>query len=393
MWLRDSANTGFQSLNFGGLGMSPWMQPRLDASLLGLQPDIYQTMATAAFQDPAKQASATILQFQQPQNIASRAAPLLPSQVLQQLQPQYQQQTYLQNVSESTIQGPSQTEFLKQQIQRSQSFNEQKHQLQSQQQQEPQHQKQSSQCMQVPKHQQLQQQNNTANFQPVSNALTAFSQLSSAPQSSPMALQIVLPFSQAQSFADNNVRSLSPSNASTMQNTLRPLSSEAASHLSMPRPTAIPVADPWSSKRVAVDSLLPSRSQDTSQIGQLDSTPTTIPQSSALAPLPGRGCLVDQDGNNDPQNHLLFGVSIDSQSLLMQGGIPNLQNGNDSTNIPYSTSNFLNPSRSDFPLDHTLNTSGCLDDSRYVPCSDNSDQVTRPAATFVKVSLLVLVLV
>jgi hypothetical protein len=393
MWLRDSANTGFQSLNFGGLGMSPWMQPRLDASLLGLQPDIYQTMATAAFQDPAKQASATILQFQQPQNIASRAAPLLPSQVLQQLQPQYQQQTYLQNVSESTIQGPSQTEFLKQQIQRSQSFNEQKHQLQSQQQQEPQHQKQSSQCMQVPKHQQLQQQNNTANFQPVSNALTAFSQLSSAPQSSPMALQNVLPFSQAQSFADNNVRSLSPSNASTMQNTLRPLSSEAASHLSMPRPTAIPVADPWSSKRVAVDSLLPSRSQDTSQIGQLDSTPTTIPQSSALAPLPGRGCLVDQDGNNDPQNHLLFGVSIDSQSLLMQGGIPNLQNGNDSTNIPYSTSNFLNPSRSDFPLDHTLNTSGCLDDSRYVPCSDNSDQVTRPAATFVKVSLLVLVLV
>jgi hypothetical protein len=373
--------------------MSPWMQPRLDASLLGLQPDIYQTMATAAFQDPAKQASATILQFQQPQNIASRAAPLLPSQVLQQLQPQYQQQTYLQNVSESTIQGPSQTEFLKQQIQRSQSFNEQKHQLQSQQQQEPQHQKQSSQCMQVPQHQQLQQQNNMANFPPVSNALSALSQLSSAPQSSPMALQNVLPFSQAQSFADNNVRSLSPSNASTMQNTLRPLSSEAASHLSMPRPTAIPVADPWSSKRVAVDSLLPSRSQDTSQIGQLDSTPTTIPQSSALAPLPGRGCLVDQDGNNDPQNHLLFGVSIDSQSLLMQGGIPNLQNGNDSTNIPYSTSNFLNPSRSDFPLDHTLNTSGCLDDSRYVPCSDNSDQVTRPAATFVKVSLLVLVLV
>jgi hypothetical protein len=372
--------------------MSPWMQPRLDASLLGLQPDIYQTMATAAFQDPAKQASATILQFKQPQNIAGRAAPLLPSQVLQQVQPQYQQQAYLQNVSESTIQGPNQTEFLKQQIQRSQSFYEQKHQSQ-QQQQEPQHQQQSSQCMQVPQHQQLQHLNNMANFPPVSNALSALSQLSSAPQSSPMALQNVLPFSQAQSFADMNMSSLSSSNACTMQNTLRPFTSEAASHLSMPRPTVIPVTDPWSSKRVAVNSLLPSRSQDTLQIEQLDSTPTTIPQSSALAPLPGRGCLVDQDGNNDPQNHLLFGVSIDSQSLLMQGGIPNLQNGNDSTNIPYSTSNFLSPSQSDFPLDHTLDTSGCLDDSRYVPCSDNSDQVTRPPATFVKVSLLVLVLV
>jgi hypothetical protein len=382
MWLRDSANPGFQSLNFSGLGMSPWMQPRLDASLHGLQPDIYQMMATAAFQDPAKQASATILQFQQSQNIAGRAAPLLPSQVLQQVQPQFQQQTYIQNVSDSTIQGQSQTEFLKQQIQRSQSFNEQKHQLQSQQQQESQHQQQSSQCMQVPQHQQLQQQNNMTNFQPVSNALSAFSQLSSAPQSSPMAMQNVLPFSQAQSFADTNMSSLSPSNASNMQSTLRPFSSEAASHLSVPRPTAIPVADPWSSKRLAVDSLLPSRPQVTSQMEQLDSTPTTIPQSSALAPLPGRGCLVDQDGNSDPQNHLLFGVSIDSQSLLMQGGIPNLQNGNDSTNIPYSMSNFLSPSQNDFPLDHTLNSSG------FVPCSDNSDQVTRPPATFVKVSLL-----
>jgi hypothetical protein len=390
MWLRDSANPGFQSLNFGGLGMSPWMQPRLDASLLGLQPDIYQTMAAAAFQDPAKQASATILQFQQPQNIAGRAAPLLPSQVLQQVQPQFQQQTYLQNVSDSTIQGQNQTEFLKQQIQRSQSFNEQKHQLQSQQQQESQHQQQSSQCMQVPQHQQLQQQNMT-NFQPVSNALSAFSQLSSAPQSSPMAMQNVLPFSQAQSFTNTNMSSLSPSN---MQSTLRPFSSEAASHLSMPRPTAIPVADPWSSKRLAVDSLLPSRPQVTSQMEQLDSTPTTIPQSSALAPLPGRGCLVDQDGNNDPQNHLLFGVSINSQSLLMQGDIPNLQNGNNSTSIPYSTSNFLSPSQNDFPLDHALNSSGCLDNSGYVPCSDNSDQVTRSPATFVKVSLLlVLVLI
>ncbi|AQK57562.1 hypothetical protein ZEAMMB73_Zm00001d052637 [Zea mays] len=49
MWLRDTATPGFQSLNFGGLGMSPWMQPRLDATLLGLQPDMYQAMATAAF--------------------------------------------------------------------------------------------------------------------------------------------------------------------------------------------------------------------------------------------------------------------------------------------------------------------------------------------------------
>ncbi|CAN6177107.1 unnamed protein product [Urochloa humidicola] len=381
MWLRDTANPGFQSLNFGGLGVNPWMQPRLDASLLGLQPDMYQAMATAAFQDPTKQASPTILQFQQPQNIAGRAAPLLSSQILQQMQPQFQQQPYLQNISESTIHGQGQTELLKQQIQRSQSFNEQKPQLQPQQQQQDS--PQQSQCLQVPQHQQMQQQN-MSNYQSVSNALSAFSQLSSAPQTSPVAMQTILPFSQAQSFAETNMCSLSPTNSSAMQNTLRPFSSEAPSHLSMPRPTAVPVADPWSSKRVAVESLLPSRPQVTSQMEQLDSTPPSIPQSSALAPLPGRGCL-DQDVNSDPQNHLLFGVSIDSQSLLMQGGIPGLQNGNDSTAIPYSTSNFLNPSQNDFPLDQTLNSSGCLDDAGYVPCSDNSDQVNRPPATFVKV--------
>jgi hypothetical protein len=383
MWLRDTANPGFQSLNFGGLGMSPWMQPRIDATLLGLQPDMYQAMATAAFQDATKQASPTMLQFQQPQNIAGRASPLLSSQILQQAHHQFQQQPYLQNISESTIQAQGQSEFLKQQIQRSQSFNEQKpqmqHQQESQQQQQPQ-------CLPVPQHQQMQQQNMT-NYQSISNALSPFSQLSPVSQSSPMALQTILPFSQAQSFTDTNVGSLSPSNGNTMQNTLRPFSSEAVSHLSMPRPTAIPVADPWSSKRVAVESLLPSRPQVSSQMEQLDPAPASIPHSSALAPLPGRGCLVDQDVNSDPQNHLLFGVSIDSQSLLMQGGIPGLQNGNDSAAIPYSTSNFLSPSQNDFPLDHTLNSSGCLDDSGYVPpCSDNSDKVNRPPATFVKVS-------
>ncbi|XP_020394912.1 auxin response factor 17 [Zea mays] len=380
MWLRDTTNPGFQSLNFGGLGMNSWMQPRLDTSLLGLQPDMYQAMATGAFQDPTKQASPTMLQFQQPQNIAGRAAPLS-SQILQQAHPQFQQQPYIQNISESTIQAQGQSEFLKQQIQRSQSFNEQKPQLQPQQESQ---QQQQSQCLQAPQHQQIQQ--NIANYQSVSNALSAFSQLSSASQSTPMALQTILPFSQAQSFTDTSASSLSPSNTNTMQNTLRPFSSEAVSHLSMPRPTAIPVPDAWSSKRAAVESLLPSRPQDSSQMQQLDSTPASIPHSSALAPLPGRGCLVDQDANPDPQNHLLFGVSIDSQSLLMEGGIHGLQNGNDSTAIPYSTSNFLSPSQNDFPLDHTLNSSGCLDDSGYVPpCSDNSDQVNRPPATFVKV--------
>uniref|UniRef100_A0A453SX13 Auxin-responsive protein n=1 Tax=Aegilops tauschii subsp. strangulata TaxID=200361 RepID=A0A453SX13_AEGTS len=371
MWLRDSANPGFQSLNFGGAGMNPWMQPRLDASLLGLQPDIYQTMAAAAFQDPTKM-SPTMLQFQQPQNMVGRATPLLQSQILQQMQPQFQQQSYLQNMNGTTIQGQAHSEFLQQQLQRCQSFNEQKPQLLQQQESN----QQQSQGMQVPQHQHMQQQKNMANYQP------AYSQLSPGPQSSPAALQTASPFSQPQSFSDTNMSSLSPSGAPTMHNTLGPFSSETASHLSMSRPTAVPVPDSWSSKRVAVESLIPSRPQSTPHMEQLSSTPPSIPQSSALAPLPGRGCLVDQDGSSDPQNHLLFGVNIDSHSLLMQGG---LHDENDSTAIPYSTSNFLSPSQHDFSLDQTLNSSGCLDESGYVPCSHTPDQVNQPPATFVKV--------
>uniref|UniRef100_A0A453SWW1 Auxin response factor n=1 Tax=Aegilops tauschii subsp. strangulata TaxID=200361 RepID=A0A453SWW1_AEGTS len=252
MWLRDSANPGFQSLNFGGAGMNPWMQPRLDASLLGLQPDIYQTMAAAAFQDPTKM-SPTMLQFQQPQNMVGRATPLLQSQILQQMQPQFQQQSYLQNMNGTTIQGQAHSEFLQQQLQRCQSFNEQKPQLLQQQESN----QQQSQGMQVPQHQHMQQQKNMANYQP------AYSQLSPGPQSSPAALQTASPFSQPQSFSDTNMSSLSPSGAPTMHNTLGPFSSETASHLSMSRPTAVPVPDSWSSKRVAVESLIPSRPQST----------------------------------------------------------------------------------------------------------------------------------
>uniref|UniRef100_A0A0D9YMQ1 Auxin response factor n=1 Tax=Oryza glumipatula TaxID=40148 RepID=A0A0D9YMQ1_9ORYZ len=380
IWLRDSQNTGFQSLNFGGLGMSPWMQPRLDSSLLGLQPDMYQTIAAAAaaLQNTTKQVSPAMLQFQQPQNIVGRSS-LLSSQILQQAQPQFQQM-YHQNINGNSIQGHSQPEYLQQPLQHCQSFNEQKPQLQPQQQQQESHQQQ-------PQHQQMQQQKHLSNFQTVPNALSVFSQLSSTPQSTPSTLQTVSPFSQQHNFPDTNISCLSPSNVSSMHDTLRSFPSEAASDLpGVPRITPVPVSDPWSSKRVAVESTITSRPHDiSSQIENFDLTPSSIPQNSTLAPLPGRECLVDQDGSSDPQNHFLFGVNIDSQSLLMQDGIPSLHNENSSSTIPYSTSNFLNPSQDDYPLSQTLTTPGCLDESGYVPCSDNADQVKRPPATFVKV--------
>ncbi|VAI55808.1 unnamed protein product [Triticum turgidum subsp. durum] len=395
MWLRDGANPGFQSFNFGGLGMSPWMQPRMDSSLLGLQPDMYHAMSAAAFQNTTKQVSPTLLQFQQPQNIAGRSA-LLSSQILQQVQPQFQEMHH-QNINDSAIQGHNQPEYLQQQLQRCQSFNGQKSPLPQQQESHHQHQQQQSQCMQTPQHQQMQEQKHSPDFQCVPNGLSVFSQLSSTNQSPPSTLQTVSAFSQQQNLQDRNISSLSPSNIPSMHDTLRPFPSEAGSNLQgVPRTTPLPVSDPWSSKRVAMESVIPSSSHvNSSHIQQLDSAPSNIPQSSSLAPLPGRECLVDQDGNSDNQNHLLFGVNIDSQSLLMQGGIPSLQedNGciaslqddNDSSTIPYSTCNFLSPSQNDFPLNEALASSGCLDESGYASFSENSDHVNQSTAAFVKV--------
>ncbi|OQU84427.1 hypothetical protein SORBI_3004G051900 [Sorghum bicolor] len=381
MWLRDRANPGFQSLNFSGLGTSPWMQPRLDNSLLGLQSDMYQTIAAAAaLQSTTKQVSPSVMQFQQPQNIVDRSA-LLSSQILQQVQPQFQQ-IYPQNLNENKIQG--QTEYLQQQLQRCQSFNEQKPPLHSQQQEQE---SQQQQCVQTPQDQQMQQQKHLHNFHSLPDALSAFSQLSSATHSPSSTLQTVPAFSHQQNFPDTNISSLSPSSGSSMHGMLGQLPSEAASSLPcVAINTPVSVSDPWSSKRVAVESVNPSRPHVVSpQIEQLDMASCNMPQSSALAPLPGRECLVDQDGNSDPQNHLLFGVNIDSQSLLMQGGIPSLQNDNSSGTIPYSTSNFLSSSQNDFPLNQSLHSAGCLDESGYAPCAENSEQANQQFATFVKV--------
>lgn len=86
MWLRggDPNDRGMQSLNFQGIGVSPWLQPRLDGGggMLGMQTtDIYQAMAAAALQEmrsieSVKQSNPSLLQFQQPQPIPTGPGPM-----------------------------------------------------------------------------------------------------------------------------------------------------------------------------------------------------------------------------------------------------------------------------------------------------------------------------
>nr|ANI70180.1 auxin response factor ARF8 [Salvia miltiorrhiza] len=71
-WLRGGGigDQGMQSLNFQRFGVSSFMQPRLDNSMLGLQPEMYHAMTSNSLHDamsldPSKVPSQLLLQLQQ----------------------------------------------------------------------------------------------------------------------------------------------------------------------------------------------------------------------------------------------------------------------------------------------------------------------------------------
>ncbi|KAJ0975712.1 hypothetical protein J5N97_017677 [Dioscorea zingiberensis] len=391
MWLRDGGDRGYQSLNFQGIGVSPWMQPRLDTSFLGMQPDMYQAMAAAALQemrtvDPSKQANSAILQFQQPQNMTSSS--VLPSQVLQQIQPQ-SQQTLLQIIQGNQGQNQTQPQFLQHQMQHCNSFADQQHQqtspLSQKQHQQVQHQHQQIQHHQ---HQQqhTQQTKQLGDPQQNPNVLSGISQLIAASQPQPSTLQAISPFSLHQNFSDSNSNPVPASGVSPLHSIFQSLSSEETSNLlNLPRTNPLITSGAWPSKRVAVESMIPSGAQ----LEQLGNLQANVPQNSVTLPsFPGRECSVEQEGSIDPQSHLLFGVNIDSP-LLMQNGMPGLRSvgtESDSSVMPYAAANFLSPSDSDFPLNQTLTGSNCFDESALLQNTENNGgQVNQQNGTFVKV--------
>ncbi|KAM0950706.1 putative transcription factor ARF family [Dioscorea sansibarensis] len=370
MWLRDGGDRGFQSLNFQGIGASPWMQPRLDASFLGLQPDMYQAMAAAALQDmraldPSKQANPAILQFQQPQNMTSSS--VLPSQVLQQIQPQ-SQQTLLQIIQGSQVQNQAQPQFLQHQLQHCNTFTDQQHQqtspLPQKQHQQVQHHQVQHQHQQIQQQQHAQQhtqqQKHVGDAQQNPNVLSSISQLIAASQPQPPTLQAISPFSQHQNFPDSNGNPVPASGVSPLHSIFQSLSSEETSNLlNLPRTNPLVASGIWPSKRVAVESTIPSGAQ-LEQLGNLQSN---VPQNSVTLPsFPGRECSVEQEG--------LRSVGNESESSVM----------------PYAAANFLSPTDSDFPLNQTLTGSNCFDESTLLQNSDNNGgQVNPQNGTFVKV--------
>uniref|UniRef100_A0A1D1ZHG4 Auxin response factor n=1 Tax=Anthurium amnicola TaxID=1678845 RepID=A0A1D1ZHG4_9ARAE len=392
MWLRDG-DRGIQSLNFQNVGVSPWM-PRLDASLLGLQPDMYQSMAAAALQemrgfDPSKHPSPAMLQFQQTQGIPSRSAALLPTQILQQMQahPQPQsQQTFLQTMQENQSQIQTQSHLLQTELQQHRgSFNDQ--QKQPQQLSPP---PQQLPHQQQPMQQLPQQQQPQLSDQQIPSVVSALSQLASTSQTQSPTLQMPS-FCQQQSYTSVNGSAVTASAASPLHGILGTFSPEEASHLlNMQRSNSLMSSSAWSNKRVAVEPLIPSGAPCVlPQVKQLDPPQPNVSQNSVtLPPFPGRECSVDHEGSTDAQSNILFGVNIDQSSLLVQNGMPNLRSvvsDTDSMAIPFGSANYVSAAETNFPMNPAMTPSSCLDESGFLQSPDNMGQVNPQDGTFVKV--------
>ncbi|PON82336.1 Auxin response factor [Trema orientale] len=373
MWLRgDYGDRGIQALNFQGVGVTPWMQSRLDASMIGLQPDMYQAMAAAALQEMrAVDPSKPILQFQQTQNLPSRSAAassLMQPQMLQQPQPQ---QAFLQSMQDNQQSTQPQTQtsshLLQQQLQHQHSFNSNS----------------SQQQQQTPPQQQL------VDHQQIPSAVSPMSHFSSASQSQSPSLQAISSMCQQQNFPDSNGTAVTSSMVSPLHSILGSFSPDESSHLlNMPRSNLSSAV--WPSKRAAVEPLISSGPSQCvlPQVEHLGPQTNISQNSVSLPPFPGRECTIDQEGNTDPQSHLLFGVNIEPSSLLMQNGMSNLRgvgSDSDSTTIPFPSSSYMSTTGTDFSLNPAITPSSCIDESGFLQSPENGGQGNQPSRTFVKV--------
>ncbi|XP_031129619.1 auxin response factor 6 [Ipomoea triloba] len=374
LWLRDSGDRGIQSVNFQGIGgVTPWMQPSLP--MLGMQNDVYHAMAAAALQemrvvDPSKQNLSSFLQFQQANGVPHRSTTGLMQQpqMLQQSQPQ--QPTFLSNLHETQPLPPISQPLLQQQLQHQNSFNSIQQQQQRPQQASSQ---QQAQCID----------------QQVSSVGSVMSQLASSSQSQPPSLQTICSM-QPQTFSDSTVNPV----VNPLQCLLGSVPQYEASHiLNASRSSNLMSPTGWPAKRIAVDPVLPSSVTSqciSSQVDQLGAPNMNISQNAvSLPPFPGsRVCSEDQEGSNDPQNHLLFGVNIDSSSLLMQNGMSTLKGVGsvcDSTTVPFVSSSYMSNSGNDFPLNPGMTPPVCVEESSVMQTSENLGPENPPNKTFVKV--------
>ncbi|CAA2971700.1 auxin response factor 6-like isoform X1 [Olea europaea subsp. europaea] len=329
-WLRGGiGDQGLHALNFQGFGVNPWMQPRVGASMLASQPNIYQAMAAAAFQE---------------------MSPLDPSRIPQ------SPQDFLQGYPENNIMSHGQV--LQQQLQRHQTFVDQQQQ-------------------QTRQSQQLHQQFH--DHQQINKTICTGSQI--APTQSQFTPLQALPTCQQQNFSDLVENHVTASNTASL--TFSPEGSSHLANLHGPNHLVSP-----SSKRVALEPQLPSRASQfvLPRTEELMMPNSKVPEvSTLLPPFPGRG-FSEFQGATDSHNNL-FGVNTDS-SLFLQNGMSNITNNNsenESFSMPYATSTFTSPMGANFSLSSDMTASSCIDESGFLQSSENAGQSNPPNRTFVKV--------
>ncbi|KAK4727501.1 hypothetical protein R3W88_032418 [Solanum pinnatisectum] len=351
-WLHGGmGDQGIQSLNFQGFGVAPFMQPRFDASMLGLQPDILQALATL---DSSKLANQPLMQFQ---HTPSGSASSIQNQLLH---PSNLQHTFLQGLPENQL--ISQAQMLQQQLQCHQSYNTQQQQLQRQQ---LFHDQQLQEPHQVHSQHQDQQQTKAQ---------------CSATQSQLSHLQVLGSTGSQQTFSDlvgNHINT--SNNSSSMQSLLCSFSRNGAStFLNMPETNSL-VSPSSSSKRIALESQIPSQAPYIVTQAEVLTVPNTkvADFSTLFSPNPGRQIL-DYQAVAVSQNNALFGVNSMSN---LKGNSPE----NRSLPVPYATSAFTSTVGSEYPVNSDMTTSSCVDESGVLQSSENVDQANSLTETFVKV--------
>ncbi|XP_028805253.1 auxin response factor 6 isoform X2 [Neltuma alba] len=370
-WLQGGlGDQGMQSLNFQGLGVAPWMQPTLGASMSGLQPEIYQAMAAAALQEmramgPSKPSSESLLQFQQSSNVPGAPSSGIQRQVLQ----QSQSQNVLYNFQENQI--PSQSSLLQRQMQRYHPYNDQR------QQQQQQHRPNS-----LPVQQQI------------SNVVSPLSNFASPTQFVSPPMPAIASNCQQQSFPEpaRNQNQIPSSDVSAIHSLLGSLPQDGVSQLlnmngsnSLVSPASLLpkqiTAEPQF-HTAAAQCVLP-------QVGNLGTSHSNVSELPILPPFPGREYSA-YPGATDPQTNLLFGVNIDP-TLMSQNSMSNMRNvgnENDTLLMPFSASNFGGATGTDYPPSSDMTTSSCVDESGFLQSSENVEQANTSTGTFVKVHKL-----
>lgn len=323
MWLRGgTGEQGLQSMNFQAVGMFPWMQQRLDSTLMGNDPNQqYQAMLAAGLQNigSGDQLRQHVMHFQQPLQYLQQPGshnPLL----------QLQQQVMQQSVSHNMLQVQPQVsmENLPQHLLQPQ-FNHQTE--------EP------------------QQPQNTYH-----DALKVQSeQLHQSPQ-----MNVPSPSFSKTDFTDSSTK-LSGS-TTTRQNTLSSLCPEGSgNHLNISR-----AGHSMPAEQLPQQSWAPKFAH--AQVN-------AFANSMSFPPFNEKGNSEQENCNSDSQNPTLFGVNIESSGLLFPTTVPNFATSSNDADIPMPLGN------SGFQS----SLYGCMQDSSELLHGAGQVDPPTPNCTFVKV--------